>query len=78
LSIVLELSGRRKDPKVWEKWWKRAIASVPHPMIWRRIGEVKERRSSGQNLNVGSYLLSLIRRDAARLGLPWATSDKVK
>ncbi|HNC84015.1 MAG TPA: hypothetical protein PK999_13265, partial [Nitrospira sp.] len=72
------ISGKRKDPKVWEKWWKRAITSVPHPMIWRRIGEVKERRLSGQTINQGSYLLSLIRGDAARLGLPWATSDKVK
>ncbi|HMU29008.1 MAG TPA: replication initiator protein A [Nitrospira sp.] len=78
LSVVLEISGKRKDPKVWEKWWKRAITSVPHPMIWRRIGEVKERRLSGQTINQGSYLLSLIRGDAARLGLPWATSDKVK
>ena len=76
LSIVLELSGRRKDPKVWESWWKRAIASVPHPMIWRRIGEVKERRLSGQSINVGSYLLSLVRRDAVRLELPWALMGK--
>ncbi|MEO8341365.1 MAG: hypothetical protein ABI604_16945 [Nitrospirota bacterium] len=76
LSIILELSGRRKEPKVWESWWKRAITSVPHPMIWRRIGEVKERRLSGQSINVGSYLLSLVRRDAVRLELSWAFMGK--
>ena len=75
LSIVLELSGRRKDPKVWEKWWKRAIASVPHPMIWRRIGEVRERNARGERLNMGSYLAKLVSIDATRLNLPWTTRD---
>lgn len=29
LYEVMELSGRRKDTQVWEKWWKRAIVSMP-------------------------------------------------
>jgi hypothetical protein len=60
---------------VWEKWWKRAIVSMPHPMIWRRIGEVRERNARGERLNMGSYLAKLVSIDATRLNLPWTTRD---
>lgn len=72
LHEVMELSGRRKDPAVWEKWWKRAIATVPHPFIWRRIGEVRERKARGEQINMGSYLSRLVRIDGQRVGAAWA------
>lgn len=73
LDVILEMSGRRKDPKVWEKWWRRAINTVPHQVIWRRIGEVKERKARGERIqNLGSYLTSLVRVDAAKSGAAWA------
>jgi hypothetical protein len=72
LHAVLELSGRRKDHDVWEKWWKRAIAAVPHARIWLRIGEVKERKARGECINMGSYLAKLVKIEAKRLGLSWA------
>jgi len=75
LYEVMELSGRRKDPQVWEKWWKRAIASVPHPFVWRRIGEVRERKARGEKINMGSYLSKLVKIDAQKLGASWASSD---
>ena len=64
-----------EGPKGVGKWWKRAIASVPHPMIWRRIGEVRERNARGERLNMGSYLAKLVSIDATRLNLPWTTRD---
>jgi hypothetical protein len=73
LYEVLEISGRRKDPKVWENWWKRALATVPHPFIWRRIGEVRERKARGEKLNMGSYLSKLVKIDAQKLGAAWAS-----
>lgn len=72
LQMVLDLSGRRKDPHVWVKIWQRAINTVPHVMIWRRIHEVKERQARGERLNLGSYLYDLVKRDAVNLKLPWA------
>jgi hypothetical protein len=71
LHEILELSGRRKDPDVWEKWWRRAITAVPHSRIWLRIGEVKERKARGERINVGSYLVKLIKVEAKGLGLGW-------
>ncbi len=72
LAEVMDLSGRRKDPEVWEKWWKRAIAAVPHARIWMRIGEVKERKARGERLNMGSYLAKLVKIEAKGLGIGWA------
>lgn len=72
LHMVLDLSGRRKDPHVWVKMWQRAINTVPHVMIWRRIHEVKERQARGERLNPGSYLYDLVKRDAANLKVSWA------
>lgn len=72
LDEIIGLSGRRKDPEVWEKWWKRAIAAVPHSRIWLRIGEVKERKARGERINVGSYLVKLIKVEAKGLGFGWA------
>jgi hypothetical protein len=72
LAEVMELSGRRKDPEVWEKWWKRAIAAVPHARIWLRIGEVRERKARGEPINMGSYLAKLVKIEAKRLGFSWA------
>jgi hypothetical protein len=68
---VMALSGRRKDPVVWEKWWKRAIAEIPHTRIWLRIGEVKERKARGEPINMGSYLAKLVKIEAKGLGLGW-------
>ena len=76
LQLVLDLSGRRKDPHVWVKMWQRAIGSVPHMMIWRRIHEVKERVARGERLNSGSYLYDLVKRDAANLKLSWASVER--
>lgn len=76
LDEIMGLSGRRKDPEVWEKWWKRAIAAVPHPRIWLRIGEVKERKARGERINMGSYLAKLIKIEAKGLGLAWADEEK--
>ncbi|OQW37715.1 MAG: hypothetical protein A4E19_20955 [Nitrospira sp. SG-bin1] len=76
LDEIMGLSGRRKDPDVWEKWWKRAIAAVPHPRIWLRIGEVKERKARGERINMGSYLAKLIKVEAKGLGLSWAEEEK--
>lgn len=73
LHEVLEISGHRKDPHVWENWWKRAVATVPHPFIWRRIGEVRERKARGERLNMGSYLSKLVKIDAQKLGVSWAS-----
>jgi len=80
LHEILELSGRRKDPKVWENWWKRAIDIIPHNFIWRRIGEVKERKARGEKINMGSYLASLVKVDATKLGHAWGdrTDDNQK
>lgn len=75
LDEIISLSGRRKDPDVWEKWWKRAIAVVPHPRIWLRIGEVKERKARGERINMGSYLAKLIKIEAKGLGVPWAEDE---
>lgn len=72
LHEVMELSGLRKDPVVWEKWWKRAIMTVPHPFIWRRIGEVRERKARGERINMGSYLSKLVKIDAQKCGASWA------
>ena len=72
---MMELSGRQKDPQVWEKWWKRAIASVPHPCVWRRIGEVRERKARGEKINMGSDLSTLVKIDVQKLGAPWASND---
>jgi len=69
---IMELSGRRKDPAVWEKWWRRAIGVVPHPRIWLRIGEVKERKARGERINMGSYLAKLVKIEAKGLGVAWA------
>ncbi len=74
LDVVLELSGRRKDPHVWEKMWQRAISTLPHAMIWRRIHEVKERVARGERINAGSYLYGLVKRDGKTLKLPWASA----
>ena len=76
LQLVLDLSGRRKDPHVWVKMWQRAIGSVPHVMIWRRIHEVKERVARGERLNPGSYLYDLVKRDAVNLKLSWASVER--
>jgi len=54
--------------------WQRAINTVPHVMIWRRIHEVKERQARGERLNPGSYLYDLVKRDAANLKVSWAMS----
>ena len=72
LQVILDLSGRRRDPHVWVKMWERALNTVPHPMIWRRVHEVKERVARGEKLNAGSYLYDLVKRDAAHLKVPWA------
>jgi len=72
LQVILDLSGRRKDPHIWVKMWERALNTVPHPTIWRRIHEVKERVTRGEQLNAGSYLYDLVKRDAAHLKVPWA------
>jgi hypothetical protein len=72
----MELSGRRKDPGVWEKWWKRAIKTVPHAFIWRRIGEVRERKARGEQINMGSYLSRLVKIDARRVGAAWAAESE--
>jgi hypothetical protein len=76
LDEIIGLSGRRKDPDVWENWWKRAITAVPHVRIWLRIGEVKERKARGERINMGSYLAKLIKVEAKGLGLPWAEDEK--
>lgn len=76
LHEVMELSGRRKDPGVWEKWWKRAIKTVPHAFIWRRIGEVRERKARGEQINMGSYLSRLVKIDARRVGAAWAAESE--
>ena len=75
LDEIIGLSGRRRDPDVWEKWWKRAIAAVPHPRIWLRIGEVKERKARGERINMGSYLAKLIKIEAKSFGVPWAEDE---
>jgi len=74
LDLILEFSGRRKDPHIWVKTWQRAINSVPHMMIWRRYHEVKERVARGEKINPGSYLYDLVKRDAAKLNVSWAVS----
>lgn len=72
LEMILELSGRRRDPHVWLKMWQRAINTVPHMMIMRRIHEVKERLARKERINAGSYLYDLVKRDGVTLGLDWA------
>ncbi len=72
LHLILELSGRRKDPHIWEKVWRRAIETIPHVMIWRRIHEVKDRLARKERINSGSYLYDLVKRDAQNLKLDWA------
>lgn len=78
LHVILDLSGRRKDPHIWEKVWRRAIESMPHVMIWRRIHEVKDRIARKERLNPGSYLYDLVKRDAQTLKLDWATQQAAR
>jgi hypothetical protein len=52
--------------------WQRAINTVPHMMIMRRIHEVKERLARKERINAGSYLYNLVKRDGVTLGLDWA------
>lgn len=75
LDTILDLSGQRKNPDVWVKFWKRAIATVPHAFIWRRIGEVRERKAKGERLNMGSYLARLVKIDAKKVGALWAQKE---
>ena len=72
LDLILEFSGRRKAPHIWVKTWQRAINSVPHVMIWCRFHEVKERVARGEQLNPGSYIYDLVKRDAAKMNVLWA------
>lgn len=71
-QAVMDISGRRKDPEAWQRWWRRAIADVPPSMLWHRIGEVRELQQEGRIRNAGSYLVSLVRADARKCRVSWA------
>ena len=46
-----------------------------HPFVWRRIGEVRERKARGEKINMGSDLSTLVKIDVQKLGAPWASND---
>lgn len=71
-EAVRTLSGYRKDPEAWERWWRRAIEQLPPAVLWRRIGEVRELQQRGRVRNPGSYLATLVRADAKKCGASWA------
>ncbi|NKB82795.1 MAG: hypothetical protein GKS05_13120 [Nitrospirales bacterium] len=63
-----------KDGK-YRPFWKQAARDIPHPILFRLIGEVKEKIHDRTVKNKGSYLLSLIRVEGRKCNLPWAMKE---
>ncbi len=79
---VMKLSGRRKDPQVWDKWWKRAIASVPIHLSGEGSGKCGRGSAGGEGAwgkdQMESDLSTLVNIDAQKLGAPSGGRDTIE
>lgn len=70
---ILSFLGPR-DRK-YEPFWKQAARDIPRAILYRLMGEVREKAAAGAVKNKGSYLVTLIKIEAAKRSLPWANKE---
>lgn len=80
IAEILDFVGQRD--KKFTPFWRQAAKELPLPVIRKLIGEVRERIVMGQQgrgadqrvLNKGAYLITVMKLEAKKRGLPWGGS----
>ena len=74
LVTILDLVGH--GDKKYVPFWKQAVRDLPKGVIYKQMGDVRERLADGEKIrNKGAYLMKLFRLEGKKRELPWALKD---
>ncbi|MDR4483147.1 MAG: hypothetical protein R3B95_07965 [Nitrospirales bacterium] len=57
-------------------FWKQVVRDLPRSVVYKALGDIRERLLKGERIkNKGSYLVTLMKLEAKKRDLPWASKD---